>query len=197
MTVSAIVPTEKTFTCNVRFIIADLDVALNRACPVVTAHHVAIVPQKPPFLSYMNPIDTNKGGYAMSYMNRIVMPAFARVLSDAFGASHLLKCNSEESGSGIADSESGLCRLMTLSMVFGQKLPAYALSFPDKDKYMDGVQLAGFKLNPALQGNGIWYWLSDTDDRTDFAYAGDCSGFHAFAGGASTAIGVRPFALLI
>lgn len=134
-------------------------------------------------------------------MNRVVMPVFAKGLNNAFGDSHLLKCNFDESGSGIADSQSRTCRLMTLSMVFGHAVPGYELSFTHKDSYMDGVQFAAFKHNPALQGSGAgkyqWYWLSDVLGSTKFAYAGDFDKFHAFAGGASTGTGVRPFALLI
>lgn len=188
----------ETDTYEIKFIIADLDFALNREYPKVTEqHHVVIVPETPPFMSYMNSTDTTEDGYKESYMNRVVMPAFARGLIDSFGASHLLKCNFEDSGSGIADSQSCLCRLMTLSMVLGHELPAYKLSFHDKDKYMDESQLAAFKINHALQGAGQWYWLSDVFDSAQFAYAGDYNEFHAFIGNASDKHGVRPFALLI
>lgn len=58
-------------TYDIKFVIADLDIALNHEYPKVTAHHVVIVPETPPFMSYMNDSDTNEGGYGKSYMNRV------------------------------------------------------------------------------------------------------------------------------
>ena len=167
-----------------KFVIADLDFALSRG---VTAHHAVIIPENPVFKMCMNSYDTTAGGYAASYMGRTVMPAFAMGLTAAFGPSHLLRFN--------ADGQSCLCRLMTLSMVFGktQKL----------DKSMGEEQLAAFSNNPDLSGIGMsffdWYWLSDVCDYTHFACVdGGSNGVRADAGLASYANGgVRPFALLM
>lgn len=122
-----------------KFVIADLDFALSRG---VTAHHAVIIPEKPVFEMCMNSSDTTAGGYAASYMGRTVMPAFAMGLTAAFGPSHLLRFN--------ADGQSCLCRLMTLSMVFGktQKL----------DKSMGEEQLAAFSNNPDLSGIGMSFF---------------------------------------
>ena len=159
-------------TYRVKFVIADLDFALSRG---VTAHHAVIIPEKPVFKMCMN-------SYAASYMGRTVMPAFAMGLTAAFGPSRLLRFN--------ADGQSCLCRLMTLSMVFGktQKL----------DKSMGEEQLAAFSNNPDLSGIGMsffdWYWLSDVCDYTHFACVdgGSNAGLASYANG-----GVRPFALLM
>lgn len=62
---------------SVKFIIADLDTALDLSSLGVTAHHAVIVPETPVFQAYMNPTDTTKGGYAASYMQWTYMPAFA------------------------------------------------------------------------------------------------------------------------
>ena len=112
-----------TETYTIRFIIADLDYALNKGSPRVTEHHVVIVPERSPFVSYMNPANTTGGGYAGSYMNKTVMPAFAEGLTGAFGAEHLVKSSFDGAAGGEQGPYSGICRLMTLSMVFGQTPP--------------------------------------------------------------------------
>ena len=205
ITVPAVANTE-TSTYEVKFVIADLDAAMNRGNPRVTAHHAIIVPAKPVFYAYMNPTDINKGGYAGSYMHKTVMPAFAKGLIGAFGAEHLLKCSFDGSDRTSAPL-SCTCRLMTLSMVFGQTLPSncWGWSYYVKDKCMGGEQLAAFSLHPKLRGQNMWYWVSDLPSSSwpwsSSAFAvvgGGADGVYARAYGASRAgVGVRPFALLV
>ncbi len=170
---------------TIKFIIADFDSALGHG---VTEHHVAIVPETPYFDAPMNRHSTNAGGYAGSYMQSTVMPAFASMLSTAFGASHLLRFT--------VGGQSCTCRLMTYSMVFGKSWPDFK-----KDNCLDGKQFAAFRLKPDLRGKGIGpYWLSDIslDSSENFAFVN--SNTHCvFLGSseASHAIGVRPFALLV
>ena len=190
-----------TETYTIRFIIADLDYALNKGSPRVTEHHVVIVPERSPFLSYMNPANTTGGGYAGSYMNKTVMPAFAEGLTGAFGAEHLVKSSFDGAAGGEQGPYSGICRLMTLSMVFGQTLPPgswYSYSDYTIDKSMGDRQLAASRLNESFWKNGGWYWLSDVYSSSAFAYVyGDVGGVYAVAYNASRAyVGVRPFALL-
>ena len=191
-----------TETYTIRFIIADLDYALNKGSPRVTEHHVVIVPERSPFLSYMNPANTTGGGYAGSYMNKTVMPAFAEGLTGAFGAEHLVKSSFDGAAGGEQGPYSGICRLMTLSMVFGQTLPPgswYSYSDYTIDKSMGDRQLAASRLNESFWKNGGWYWLSDVYSSSNFAtvvVTGDV-GVLANADDASNAhVGVRPFALL-
>ena len=205
ITVPAVANTE-TSTYEVKFVIADLDAAMNRGNPRVTAHHAIIVPAKPVFDAYMNPTGINKGGYAGSYMHKTVMPAFAKGLIGAFGAEHLLKCSFDGSDRTSAPL-SCTCRLMTLSMVFGQTLPSngWDWSYYVKDKCMGGEQLAAFSLHPELRGQNMWYWVSDLPSsscpRSSSHFAvvlGDGDGVNAYAYDASVAHGgVRPFALLV
>ena len=205
ITVPAVANTE-TSTYEVKFIIADLDIAMNKGSPRVTAHHVVIVPEEPVFRSYMNPSDTNEGGYAGSYMHRTVMPAFALGLIGAFGTEHLLKCSFDGSGR-TSDPLACTCRLMTLSMVFGQaELPSNGCGWSKyiKDSCMGGEQLAAFSLHPELRGQNMWYWVSDLPSSSSgwssshFAVVGDHGdGVFAAARCASLAYGVRPFALLV
>ena len=190
-----------TGTYTIRFIIADLDYALNKGSPRVTEHHVVIVPERSPFVSYMNPANTTGGGYAGSYMNKTVMPAFAEGLTGAFGAEHLVKSSFDGAAGGEQGPYSGICRLMTLSMVFGQTLPPgswYSYSDYTIDKSMGDRQLAASRLNKSFWKNGVWYWLSDVYPSSSFATViGRGGGVRAGAGNASYAgDGVRPFALL-
>ena len=190
-----------TETYTIRFIIADLDYALNKGSPRVTEHHVVIVPERSPFLSYMNPANTTGGGYAGSYMNKTVMPAFAEGLTGAFGAEHLVKSSFDGAAGGEQGPYSGICRLMTLSMVFGQTLPPgswYSYSDYTIDKSMGDRQLAASRLNESFWKNGGWYWLSDVYSSSNFASVRDYDGgVRAHAYEASYAYGgVRPFALL-
>ena len=204
ITVPAVANTE-TSTYEVKFVIADLDAAMNRGNPRVTAHHAIIVPAKPVFYAYMNPTDINKGGYAGSYMHKTVMPAFAKGLIGAFGAEHLLKCSFDGSDRTSAPL-SCTCRLMTVSMVFGQTLPSngWDWSYYVKDKCMGGEQLAAFSLHPELRGQNMWYWVSDLPSSScpwsssDFAFVHvGVDGVRSDACSASSADGVRPFALLV
>ena len=154
----------KTSTYDVKFIIADLDIAMNQGSPTVTAHHAVIVPEKPVFSTYMNPTDTNAGGYAGSYMHKTVMPAFAKGLIGAFGEKHLLKSSFDDYDMAAAPL-SGICRHMTLSMVFGQALQVDGLSSSCyvKDNCMGGASFAAFSLHQDLRGKNIsWYWVSDS-----------------------------------
>ena len=186
----------------VKFVIADLDAAMNHGSPSVTTHHAVIVPETPVFDTYMNPTDINKGGYAGSYMHKTVMPAFAKGLIGAFGAEHLLKCSFDGSDRTSAPL-SCTCRLMTLSMVFGQTLPSngWDWSYYVKDKCMGGEQLAAFSLHPELRGQNMWYWVSDLASGSPSAFASVYDydgGVRADARYASCArVGVRPFALLV
>ena len=205
ITVPAVANTE-TSTYEVKFVIADLDAAMNHGSPSVTTHHAVIVPETPVFDTYMNPTDINKGGYAGSYMHKTVMPAFAKGLIGAFGAEHLLKCSFDGSDRTSAPL-SCTCRLMTLSMVFGQTLPSngWDWSYYVKDKCMGGEQLAAFSLHPELRGQNMWYWVSDLPSSSwpwsssTFADVfDDDGGVNAYANAASRANdGVRPFALLV
>ena len=204
ITVPAVANT-KTSTYEVKFVIADLDAAMNQGSPRVTAHHVVIVPEEPVFRTYMNPSDTTAGGYAGSYMNKTVMPAFALGLIGAFGTEHLLKCSFDGSGRS-SDPLACTCRLMTLSMVFGQaELPSNGCGW--KDSCMGGEQLAAFSLHPEVGGQDMWYWVSDLPSSSGpshwsssgFADVYDYGdGVLADAYAASDANGgVRPFALLV
>ena len=73
-------------TYGIKFIIADLDYALNCENSGVTSHHAVVLPETPPFHSCMNPAYTTengfvvssnvKGGYTMSYMKGLSLLHF-------------------------------------------------------------------------------------------------------------------------
>ena len=195
-------------TYNVRFIIADLDIWLHRGDTSCETHHVAIVPETPPFSSYMNADNVTTGGYVGSFMNTNVMPAFATGLQNAFGASHLISfrwwedttvnTNVPSAGYagwtgallGNASWNSYICHLMQEGMVYGQKVWASS----GCDECMCG-QFAAFRLNSNLIFNRNWYWLSDVVSSAYFAFVAGYGRAHT--GAASAVFGVRPFALLV
>ncbi|MEE3382296.1 MAG: hypothetical protein VZQ96_10730, partial [Succiniclasticum sp.] len=195
-------------TYTIKFIIADLDIWLHRGDTSCETHHVAIVPEAPPFSAYMNADNVTTGGYVGSYMNQTVMPAFATGLQNAFGASHLISfrwwedttvnTNVPSAGYagwtgallGNASWNSYICHLMQEGMVYGQKVWASS----GCDECMCG-QFAAFRLNSNLIFNRNWYWLSDVVSSALFArvYGNGL----ASADNASSVLGVRPFALLV
>ena len=201
---------QTTYTVN--FIIADLDIWLNRGDTdtATTAHHVAIVPQSAVFSSCMNETNVTDGGYAGSFMNTNVMPAFATGLQGAFGSAHILQfrfldtkaVNNDLKPGGVVnytgatywgghDWASHYCHLMTETMVYGAPITASCAA----DEIMGGVQFAAFRLNSNLVYNRQNYWLGDVVSSADFArVTGDG---RAAANFASVVYGVRPFALLV
>ena len=198
---------QKTYTVN--FIIADLDIWLNRGDTATPAHHVAIVPQSVVFNSCMNEANVTTGGYLGSFMNTNVMPAFTTGLQNAFGSAHILQfrfldtkaVNNDLKSGGIVnytgatywgghDWASHYCHLMTETMVYGAPITASCAA----DEIMGGVQMAAFRLNSGLVYNRQNYWLSDVVSSAYFALA-DGYGL-ATADAASDSHGVRPFALL-
>ena len=198
---------QKTYT--VKFIIADLDVWLNRGDTATTAHHVAIVPERVVFSSCMNETNVTTGGYLGSFMNTNVMPAFATGLRGAFGSAHILQfrfldtnaVNNDLKSGGVVnytgatywgghDWASHYCHLMTETMVYGAPITASCAT----DETMGGVQFAAFRLNSNLVYNRQSYWLGDVVSSALFAFVsgnGNANTYHA-----SDSSGVRPFALL-
>ena len=195
-------------TYTIKFIIADLDIWLHRGDTSCETHHVAIVPETPPFSSYMNAENVTTGGYVGSYMNKTVMPAFATGLTNAFGSSHLLSfryldtvnVNTSLASLGVSgwtgasiwgsQMQSYTCHLLNETMVYGAPIFASCAT----DEHMGGVQFAAFRLNHGLVYNRQNYWLSDVVSSAHFAFVrgvGD-----AYAANASNVLGARPFALL-
>jgi hypothetical protein len=198
---------QKTYTVN--FIIADLDVWLNRGDSATTAHHVAIVPQFVVFNSVMNETNVTTGGYLGSFMNTNVMPAFATALQNAFGSAHILQfrfldtkaVNNDLKSGGVVnytgatywgghDWASHYCHLMTETMVYGAPITASCAA----DEIMGGVQFAAFRLNSNLVYNRQNYWLGDVVSSANFALVHGAG--TASPPNASSVYGVRPFALL-
>ena len=193
---------------TIKFIVAHLDIWLHRGDTSCETHHVAIVPETPPYNAYMNSTNTTAGGYVGSYMNKTVMPAFATGLQNAFGASHLISFRYLESNTVNTSVPSAgytgwtgasqwtntwvsyTCRLLNETMVYGSSIFASS----GEDERMGGVQMAAFRLNSGLMYNRQNYWLSDVVSSAYFATA---AGYGlADANLASGSLGVRPFALL-
>ena len=157
----------------------------------------------------MNETNTTEGGYAGSFMNTNVMPAFATGLQGAFGASHLISFRYLESSTVNTSVPSAgytgwtgasqwtntwasyTCRLLNETMVYGSSIFASS----GEDERMGGVQMAAFRLNSNLVYNRQNYWLSDVVSSAVFA--GVYGVGFAGANYASGVLGVRPFALLV
>ena len=197
-------------TYTVNWVVADCDYWINKGNTAATAHHVAIVPQAPIFTANMNATNTAEGGYAGSEMYRRVIPACATGIVNAFGSSHILTfrdrlttdLNTSAVSSGITvftgapnwngEWYSPQCNLMSEAMVYdGPHCASSAL-----DNIMATRQMSAFRLSERLINyNRQTWWLRDVVSSAHFADVGG-DGL-AGAVGASSALGVRPFALLV
>ena len=197
-------------TYTVNWVIADCDYWINKgANPVVTAHHVAIVPQVSIFNARMNPTNSTEGGYTGSEMYKKIIPACATGIVGAFGADHILTfrdlitntvdnnvasrgyCGWTGASAPWGVWASVQCNLMTEHMVTGA--PHYSSSGIDDE--ITTRQMSAFRLSEkAINYNGQWWWLRDVVSSVFFAIvSGDGSAHAYFAPGV---LGVRPFALL-
>lgn len=198
----------KAYTVN--WVIADCDYWINKGDnSVMTAHHVAIVPQTLIFSARMNPTNSTEGGYAGSEMHKNVIPACATGIVGAFGSSHILtfsEClthdlNPSAVSSGItvwtgASNWGGAwysqqCNLLSEAMVYdGPHCAASAV-----DNIMSTRQMSAFRLSERLINyNKAGYWLRDVASSAVFAAVRGAG--LASTGAASIVLGVRPFALL-
>ena len=198
----------KAYTVN--WVVADCDYWINKGDkPVVTAHHVVIVPQQTIFGARMNPTNTAEGGYAGSEMYRSVIPACATGIVGAFGSDHILTfrdhltrdLNTAAVSSGItvftgAPNWNGAwygqqCNLLSEAMVYnGPHCASSAL-----DTTMATRQMSAFRLSERLINyNIVGYWLRDVVSSESFASVGGRG--YTSVNAASIVLGVRLFALL-
>lgn len=178
-------------------------------------NHVAIVPNIHIFNARMNSTNTTKGGYAGSEMYKKIIPACATGIVNAFGSSHILTFKDLISNSvDTSHVSSGLpqytgtpgwfdgkvvsvqCNLMSEKMVYGAPI----CSAGAMDNVMATRQMSAFRLSTNLISHTITgqsWWLRDIVSSSNFAlvYVHD-GGVRAYASDASSAFGVRPFALL-
>ena len=198
----------KTYT--VKWVITDCDYWISKGdYPVVTTHHVAIVPQAPIFYARMNSTKTTEGGYAGSRMYKETIPACAAGIVSAFGSSHILTFNDAISNSvDTSHVSSGIpqwtgtpgwggewvsvqCNLMSEKMVYGAPICASGAM----DNTMATRQMSAFRLSERLINyNRREWWLRDVVSSERFA--GVYGYGSAFTYDASGVYGVRPFALL-
>ena len=197
-------------TRTVNWVIADCDYWINKGDTTMTAHHVAIVPQRAIFDARMNPANTTEGGYAGSEMYKNIIPACATGIVNAFGSSHILAFRDAISSSvDTSHVSSGMpqymgtpgwwgrwvsvqCNLMSEKMVYGA--PIYAAGAMDNTTATR--QMSAFRLSETLINYNSWHWwLRDVVSSSAFAVVhGNGS---AYVYDASREEGVRPFALLV
>ena len=200
-------------TYTVNWVVADCDYWINKGSnddPVITAHHVAIVPQVPIFNARMHSTNTTTdGGYAGSDMYRKIIPACARGIVHAFGSSHILTFGDGISNSAdISHVSSGIpqymgtpgwwgewvsvyCNLMSEKMVYGAPICAAGAM----DNSMATRQMSAFRLSEKLINyNHSTWWLRDVVSSSDFALIHGHS--YVYINPSSSLGAVRPFALL-
>lgn len=194
---------------NVNWVVADCDYWINKGDTAMTAHHVVIVPQAPIFSANMNNDNVTTGGYAGSRMYRETIPACATGIVGAFGSDHILTFRDGISNSvDTSHVSSGLpqftgtpgwwgawvsaqCNLMSEKMVYGAPICAAGAM----DNTMATRQMSAFRLSERLINyNRQGWWLRDVVSSAHFALVYGRGG--ADTSGASSSLGVRPFALL-
>ena len=196
---------------TVNWVIADCDYWWHKGDQYngIETHHVVIVPQAPIFNANMNNDNVTTGGYAGSRMYRETIPACATGIVNAFGSSHILTFRDGISNSvDTSHVSSGIpqwtgtpgwpggwasvqCNLMSEKMVYGAPICAAGAM----DNTMATRQMSAFRLSEKLMNyNRQPWWLRDVVSSASFAVVG--GGGLAGTGGASTSLGVRPFALL-
>ena len=197
---------------NVNWVVADCDYWWHKGDQNngMETHHVVIVPQQPIFNANMNATNTTEGGYAGSRMYRETIPACATGIVSAFGSDHILtfrdcatnNMNASATSPGLSGWWTGVaqgvawadmrCNLMSEGMVYGNSI----WSSSGDDNCIGLRQMSAFRLSEkAINYNRQWYWLRNVVSSARFALVGGYGG--AYAGGASSSVGVRPFALLV
>lgn len=179
-------------------------------------HHVLLMPEHYLFTAQMNSTDTTAGGYQASAMFKTVIPKVNTGILNAFGKAHVLM-HDELLTNGMnanADSPCGpgwkgvsywswgtdgkndgdpwrhdiQCNIPNQVMMYGSS-PLASSGF---EQGTCNKQLAYFRYGQNFDRN-TWCWLRDVVSASYFAYA-DSYG-SADCGGASYAIGVRPYFL--
>ena len=182
---------------GVNWRIAAFNYYRNTGDTLVPGNHITIVPDTTLYNHIMNDTNITTGGYVGSKMHTVGLDQAKTTITSIFGT-HLLKhrpilCNATADGksSGWAwlDSE---VELMNEIMVYGSSVWGDSAAGGGSG-YNIGVsksQLPLFRLNPRMINTRQTYWLRDVISAANFAFASYRG--YAYAGSASSAIGVRP-----
>ena len=183
---------------DVNYRIAAFDYYLRAGDTDLTTHHVTLVPDNQMYTHVMNDTNITTGGYVGSKMYTVGLNQAKTTITNAFGASHVLKhrqylCNAVTNGKPSGGSwYDSTVELMTEQNCYGGKVfgagndgsTIPALYTVDKSQY------PLFAFRPDMISNRNWFWLRDVVSAAHFAFVG--GGGDALSGGASGALGVRP-----
>ncbi len=183
---------------DVTYRIAAFDYYLLSGDASMNIHHVTLVPDDEMYTHVMNDTDITTGGYVGSKMYTVGLNPAKTTITNAFGASHVLKhrqylCNAVTNGKPSGGSwYDSTVELMTEQNCYGGKVfgtgnggsTVPALYTVDKSQY------PLFAFRPDMISNRTWFWLRDVVSNTFFARVGALS--NAFCASASGDSGVRP-----
>lgn len=183
---------------DVTYRIAAFDYYLLSGDASINIHHVTLVPDDEMYTHVMNDTDITTGGYVGSKMYTVGLNPAKTTITNAFGASHVLKhrqylCNAVTNGKPSGGSwYDSTVELMTEQNCYGGKVfgtgnggsTVPALYTVDKSQY------PLFAFRPDMISNRTWFWLRDVVSNTFFARVGALG--NAFCASASGDSGVRP-----
>ncbi len=163
---------------GIKWLIADIDNYLYTGNPLLTKHHVTIIPAKPLANDKMNETRTVEDGYFGSKMYSETLQSLLNIETGIIGktfGSHLVEyvnvrsnsVNGEGLVAGVSE-DFGKIDLMSEVNVYGNRLYASTIN----DMIYDYNQYAIFHLNPKfINSNGnetFSYWLKDVANNECF-----------------------------
>nr|DAG45915.1 MAG TPA: hypothetical protein [Bacteriophage sp.] len=183
---------------DVTYRIAAFDYYLQAGDSATTIHHVTLVPDDQMYTHVMNDTDITTGGYVGSKMYTVGLDRAKTIITNAFGASHILThksylCNAVTNGKPSGGSwYSSTVELMTEQNCYGGKIFGVGndgSTIPNLHT-VDKSQYPLFAFRPDMISNRLWFWLRDVVSAGHFARVAALS--HAFHASASGDSGVRP-----
>lgn len=178
----------------------DLDYLYKTGDTSLETHHILVVPDAPMYNHAMNDTNTTEGVYVGSKMYISGLDqALAKVKAD-FGEAHIVTYRNllvNTVSNGVPSNWAWYSRqidLMNEEMVYGTRTWSQA-SWNGYDAGTNKSQLAAFKHNHSLISScRSLYWLRAVSSSADFCVVYGAG--YAGNGGASAALGVRPYFLI-
>ena len=194
-------------TSGTKYLVADINYRFNTSSSDRTnTNHILMIPEKIMGFEEMNDTNSVTNAYVGSKMYTTNLASYQTIITNDFGAGHLVShknCLADETISGyeIGTSwyENRIIDLMNERMVFGSNIQHNLLhgSYPTDDTTIDNSQLALFRYRHDLivanaddsDTRHAW-WLRDVGSSTQFC-AVNYNG-NNYVDSASAELGVRP-----
>ena len=188
-----------------KYIVADINYELNTGdTTICNTPHIVLIPETIMGKAQMNASNIVTGAYIGSSMYTTNLDSYKTIISNDFGAGHILATqkylknavsNGAESGGGWYSTT---VDIMNEVMIYGTNMSKKAITDTDSGRTQstDKTQLAIFRYRPDLivaydnNNERQAYWLRDVNSTTAFCYVakqGMPSG-----GSSSYSLGVRP-----